>query len=42
MRALTCLRAATTLRNFTIGADKTVLLGPPFTFNSSNINQFNF
>ena len=30
------------LGNFTIGADKTVLLGPPFTFNSSNINQFNF
>ncbi len=27
---------------FTIGADKTVLLGPPFTFNASNINQFNF
>ena len=30
------------LGSFTIGADKTVLLGPPFTFNSSNINQFNF
>jgi rhamnose transport system substrate-binding protein len=30
------------LGNFTIGADKTVLLGPPFTFNASNINQFNF
>jgi rhamnose transport system substrate-binding protein len=30
------------LGTFTIGADKTVLLGPPFTFNSSNINQFNF
>ena len=27
---------------FTIGADKPVLLGPPFTFNASNINQFNF
>jgi rhamnose transport system substrate-binding protein len=30
------------LGTFTIGADKTVLLGPPFTFNASNINQFNF
>ncbi len=30
------------LGSFTVGADKTVLLGPPFTFNSSNINQFNF
>jgi rhamnose transport system substrate-binding protein len=30
------------LGSFTIGADKTVLLGPPFTFNSSNISQFNF
>jgi rhamnose transport system substrate-binding protein len=30
------------LGTFTIGADKTVLLGPPFTFNSSNINNFNF
>ena len=30
------------LGSFTIGADKTVLLGPPFTFNASNINQFNF
>jgi rhamnose transport system substrate-binding protein len=27
---------------FTVGADKTVLLGPPFVFNSSNINNFNF
>jgi len=27
---------------FTVGADKTVLLGPPFVFNSSNINSFNF
>ena len=26
----------------TIGADKTVLLGPPFVFNASNINNFNF
>ena len=30
------------LGSFTIGADKTVLLGPPFVFNSSNINNFNF
>jgi rhamnose transport system substrate-binding protein len=30
------------LGTFTIGADKTVLLGPPFVFNSSNINNFNF
>jgi len=25
-----------------VGADKTVLLGPPFVFNASNINNFNF
>jgi rhamnose transport system substrate-binding protein len=30
------------LGTFTVGADKTVLLGPPFTFNASNINNFNF
>jgi rhamnose transport system substrate-binding protein len=30
------------LGSFTVGADKTVLLGPPFVFSSSNINQFNF
>ena len=30
------------LGSFTIGADKTVLLGPPLVFNSSNINNFNF
>ena len=30
------------LGTFTIGADKTVLLGPPFVFNASNINNFNF
>ena len=30
------------LGTFTVGADKTVLLGPPFTFNASNINHFNF
>jgi rhamnose transport system substrate-binding protein len=27
---------------FTVGADKTILLGPPFVFNSGNINSFNF
>jgi rhamnose transport system substrate-binding protein len=27
---------------FTVGADKTVLLGPPYVFSSSNINNFNF
>jgi rhamnose transport system substrate-binding protein len=30
------------LGTFTIGAGKTVLLGPPLVFNSSNINNFNF
>lgn len=30
------------LGSFTVGADDTVLLGPPFVFNASNINQFNF
>jgi rhamnose transport system substrate-binding protein len=30
------------LGTFTIGADKTVLLGPPYVFSSSNINNFNF
>ena len=30
------------LGSFTVGADKTVLLGPPFVFTSSNISQFNF
>jgi rhamnose transport system substrate-binding protein len=30
------------LGKFTIGADHTVLLGPPFVFNKSNINKFNF
>ena len=30
------------LGSFTIGADNTVLLGPPFVFNAANINQFNF
>ena len=30
------------LGSFTVGADNTVLLGPPFVFNASNISQFNF
>ena len=30
------------LGSFTVGADSTVLLGPPYVFSSSNINQFNF
>jgi rhamnose transport system substrate-binding protein len=30
------------LGSFTVGADNSVLLGPPFVFNSGNINQFNF
>jgi rhamnose transport system substrate-binding protein len=30
------------LGSFTIGADNTILLGPPYVFNSSNINNFNF
>ena len=30
------------LGSFTVGADKTVLLGPPFVFTSDNINQFDF
>jgi rhamnose transport system substrate-binding protein len=30
------------LGTFTVGADDTVLLGPPFVFSASNINQFNF
>jgi rhamnose transport system substrate-binding protein len=30
------------LGSFTIGADNTVLLGPPFVFTSSNISKFNF
>jgi len=25
-----------------VGADKTILLGPPFVFTKANINQFNF
>ena len=30
------------LGTFTVGADNTVLLGPPTVFNSSNINNFHF
>ena len=30
------------LGKYTIGADNTVLLGPPTVFNSSNVNSFNF
>jgi hypothetical protein len=30
------------LGSFTVGADKSVLLGPPFVFTSANISQFNF
>jgi rhamnose transport system substrate-binding protein len=30
------------LGDFTVGADNTVLLGPPFVFDKSNISQFNF
>ena len=30
------------LGKFTVGADDTILLGPPFVFNKANINNFNF
>jgi rhamnose transport system substrate-binding protein len=30
------------LGSFTVGTDNTVLLGPPFVFDKSNISQFNF
>ncbi len=30
------------LGSFTVGADSTVLLGPPFVFTKANIGQFNF
>src|SRR5215831_19378324 len=30
------------LGKFTVGADKSILLGPPFVFTKANINQFNF
>jgi rhamnose transport system substrate-binding protein len=30
------------LGSFTVGADSTVLLGPPYVFDAANINNFNF
>jgi rhamnose transport system substrate-binding protein len=33
---------AGTLGKYTVGADDTILLGPPLVFNSSNINDFHF
>jgi rhamnose transport system substrate-binding protein len=30
------------LGKFTVAAGHTILLGPPFVFNKSNISQFNF
>jgi rhamnose transport system substrate-binding protein len=30
------------LGSFTVGADKTILLGPPFVFTAANIGKFNF
>jgi rhamnose transport system substrate-binding protein len=30
------------LGSFTVGADATILLGPPFVFDKANINNFNF
>lgn len=30
------------LGSFTVGADKTILLGPPYVFDKSNIGNFNF
>jgi rhamnose transport system substrate-binding protein len=30
------------LGQFTVGADQTILLGPPYVFNKANINNFNF
>jgi rhamnose transport system substrate-binding protein len=30
------------LGKFTVGADSTILLGPPLVFNASNISQYNF
>jgi rhamnose transport system substrate-binding protein len=30
------------LGSFTVGADNTVLLGPPYVFDAANINNFNF
>ena len=33
---------AGSLGKYTVGSDATVLLGKPFVFNKSNIDQFNF
>jgi rhamnose transport system substrate-binding protein len=33
---------ASKLGSFTVGADNTILLGPPYVFNASNIAKFNF
>jgi rhamnose transport system substrate-binding protein len=30
------------LGKFTVGAGKTILLGPPYTFDKSNVDKFNF
>ena len=30
------------LGKFTVGSDDSILLGPPFVFNKSNISNFNF
>jgi rhamnose transport system substrate-binding protein len=30
------------LGNFTVGPDRTIILGPPLTFNAANINNYNF
>jgi ABC-type glucose/galactose transport system permease subunit len=40
--AIAGVAGAGKLGSFTVGADKTVLLGPPFVFTSDNINQFDF
>jgi len=30
------------LGKYTVGADNTILLGPPFVFTKANVNSFNF
>jgi rhamnose transport system substrate-binding protein len=30
------------LGKFTVGPDRTIILGPPLVFNSANINNYNF
>ena len=30
------------LGKYTVGAGKTILLGPPYTFDKSNVDKFNF